>query len=116
MKYLLDSNVLSEPTKPKPDPAVIAWLDANESECAVSSISLAELRYGIERLPEGKRRNQLEREFAFLRQDSCGYFARPRSLDWVKATRWRTSGESPTSDSMRARALAVVRPERKRTL
>lgn len=85
MKYLLDSNVLSEPTKPRPDPAVVAWLDANESECAVSSISLAELRYGIERLPEGKRRNQLEREFAFLRQDLGN---RVLPFDEAEAVEW----------------------------
>lgn len=69
MKYLLDSNVVSEPIKTKPDPGVVAWLDTHELECVVSTITLAELRYGIERLPEGKRRRQLEREFAFFRQD-----------------------------------------------
>jgi len=69
MRYLLDSNVVSEPAKAKPDPSVIAWLDAHERECAVSTITLAELRYGIERMPEGKRRRQLERDFAFFRQD-----------------------------------------------
>jgi predicted nucleic acid-binding protein len=69
MKYLLDSNIVSEASKPRPDPLVIAWLDAHELDCAVSTITLAELRYGIERLPEGKRRRQLERDIAFLRQD-----------------------------------------------
>ena len=44
------------------------------------------------------------------------YFASPRSLARAKATRCRSSGESPRSASIRARALAVVRPERKRTL
>jgi predicted nucleic acid-binding protein len=70
MKYLLDSNIVSEPVKAKPDPAVVAWLDSHELECAVSTITLAELRYGIERLPQGKRRRQLERDFAFFRQRS----------------------------------------------
>ena len=56
---LLDTNVLSELTKPKPEPRVVAWLAENEPRVALSSISLAELRYGIERLPQGKRQRSL---------------------------------------------------------
>ena len=85
MKYLLDSNIVSEPIKSKPHPAVVAWLDLHESECAVSTITLAELRYGIERLPEGKRRRQLEREFAFFRQDLGG---RVIAFDEAEAAEW----------------------------
>jgi len=69
MKYLLDTNITCEPTKPKPDPAVMAWLEENQADCAISTISLAEMRYGIERLPEGKRKNQLEKQFRFLLED-----------------------------------------------
>jgi predicted nucleic acid-binding protein len=39
MKYLVDANVLSEPTKPTPDPRVVAWLRANEQDIAVDPIS-----------------------------------------------------------------------------
>jgi predicted nucleic acid-binding protein len=85
MKYLLDSNVVSEPAKTKPDAAVVAWLDSHELECAVSTITLAELRYGIERLPEGKRRRQLERDFAFFRQD---FGNRVLAFDEAEATEW----------------------------
>ena len=85
MKYLLDSNIVSEPVKAKPDPAVVAWLDSNELECAVSTITLAELRYGIERLPEGQRRRQLDRDFAFLRQDLG---SRVVAFDEVEAAEW----------------------------
>lgn len=85
MRYLLDSNIVSEPAKPKPDPAVIAWLNSHELECAVSTITLAELRYGIERLPDGKRRRQFEREFAFLRHDLG---SRVLAFDEIEATEW----------------------------
>ncbi len=85
MKYLLDSNIVSEPTKSKADPTVVAWLDAHELECAVSTITLAELRYGIERLPEGKRRRQLERDFAFFRQDLGN---RVLPFDEVEGAEW----------------------------
>jgi toxin FitB len=56
---LLDTNVLSELTKPKPEPRVVDWLADNEPRLALPSITLAELRYGIERLPQGKRRRSL---------------------------------------------------------
>lgn len=85
MTYLLDSNIISEVTKAKPDPAVVAWLDAHELDCAVSTITLAELRYGIERLPDGKRRQQLERDFAFFRQDLGN---RVLAFDEAEATEW----------------------------
>lgn len=85
MTYLLDSNIISEVTKAKPDPAIVAWLDAHEMDCAVSTITLAELRYGIERLPDGKRRQQLERDFAFFRQDLGN---RVLAFDEAEATEW----------------------------
>ena len=58
---LLDTNVISEPLKTTPEPRVLAWLDAQAIETLyLSSISLAELRFGIAALPEGKRREYLQ--------------------------------------------------------
>ena len=57
---LLDTNVVSEPMRPNPDPNVLEWLDAQIAETLyLSSISLAELLLGIESLPPGKRRKGL---------------------------------------------------------
>jgi predicted nucleic acid-binding protein len=57
---LLDTNVVSEPLKTTADTNVLAWLDAQAIETLyLSSISLAELRFGIAALPEGKRRESL---------------------------------------------------------
>ena len=47
MKYLVDANVLSEATKPTPDPRVIAWLREHEPDIAVDPVILGELRFGI---------------------------------------------------------------------
>ena len=58
---LLDTNVLSELTKPSPSPRVVAWLENNEPVLALSTITLAELRYGVARLPDGKRKSSLLR-------------------------------------------------------
>jgi predicted nucleic acid-binding protein len=57
---LLDTNVVSEPMRPKPDRNVLAWLDAQAVESLyLSTVSLAEILLGIESLPAGKRRKAL---------------------------------------------------------
>jgi predicted nucleic acid-binding protein len=56
VKYLVDANVLSEPTKPAPDPRVVAWLRAHEPDIAVDPVILGELRFGILILPKGRKR------------------------------------------------------------
>src|SRR5689334_2197692 len=60
MIYLVDANVLSEPTKTAADSKVVAWLNANESNLIVDSIILGELRMGILALPRGRKRDRLE--------------------------------------------------------
>lgn len=57
---LLDTNVVSELMKQVADPAVERWFLLNEEETALPAIALAELSYGIARLPEGARRQGLE--------------------------------------------------------
>ena len=68
MKFLVDANVLSEPTKPSPNSKVIAWLSANEGTLAVDSIILGELCIGILALPRGRKRSQLDQWFETLVQ------------------------------------------------
>lgn len=66
---LVDTNVLSEPTKPVPNPAVIDWLRSHRSELWLPSPVISELRYGAEKLPPSRKRRQLERfEAEILRE------------------------------------------------
>jgi len=61
VSFLLDTNVVSEWTKPRPNPGLVTWLEeADEDRVYLSVITLAELRYGVERLAAGKKRAQLE--------------------------------------------------------
>ncbi|TMJ02913.1 MAG: type II toxin-antitoxin system VapC family toxin [Alphaproteobacteria bacterium] len=61
MNYLLDTNVVSEWVKPRPNGNVIAWLaEANEEEIFISVCTIAELRFGIASMARGKRRDQLD--------------------------------------------------------
>jgi predicted nucleic acid-binding protein len=63
VKYLVDANVLSEATKPDPDPRVVEWLRRNERTVVVDPIVLGEVRFGILLLARGARRAELERWF-----------------------------------------------------
>ena len=58
---LLDTNVVSEAMKSQPDMAVLAWLNAQASETLLlSSITVAEIEFGIEALPAGRRKKALK--------------------------------------------------------
>ena len=110
MTYLVDANVLSEPTKPEPDPGVVAWLRRNERSIAVDPVILGEIRFGILLLPPGRRRARLESWF----EEGIG---RIHCLPWEAATglRWarlladlHASGRAmPVKDSLIA-ATALV--------
>lgn len=63
MKQLVDANVLSEATKPDPDPRVVAWLRRNERSIVVDPVVLGEVRFGILLLARGARRAKLEQWF-----------------------------------------------------
>ena len=83
MSYLVDANVLSEPTRPDPDLRVVSWLRMHEGELAVDPVILGEIRFGILLLPSGQRRHRLESWFnEGVRRIHC--------LPWESATglRW----------------------------
>lgn len=62
MGYLIDTNVVSEHTRPRPNAAVLTWLKGiHIEEQHLSTLSLGEMRYGIERLTFGARREALRR-------------------------------------------------------
>ncbi len=57
---LLDTNIISEAMKPQPEPTVQAWLDAQTAETLyLSSVTVAELMFGIGALPQGRRKERL---------------------------------------------------------
>lgn len=61
---LLDTNVISELMKPQPNQNVIRWIDRNNClRLFVSTVTIAEISYGLHALPQGQRRNLLEHAF-----------------------------------------------------
>jgi len=68
---VFDTNVVSELGRPVPAPQVLAWFGRQRS-VAVTAISLAELLYGVARLPDGARKRELDESVAALIQNLAG--------------------------------------------
>lgn len=85
--YLLDTNVVSEWTKPRPEAGVVRWLDeVDEDRVHLSVLTLGELREGVDRLEPGRRRTQLDR---WLTTDLPERFdGRVVGVDTAVAARW----------------------------
>jgi predicted nucleic acid-binding protein len=110
VKYLVDANVLSEPTKPTPDDRVVAWLRSHEPDLVVNPIILGELEYGILLLPAGRRRKLLEQWFsASVQRMQVLDFDTTTAASWARLiARLKMKGHSmPVKDSLiAATALA----------
>lgn len=104
MSFLLDTNVVSEWARPAPDSGVVAWLAAvDEDRVFLSVVSLAELHYGVERLPKGRRRRRLD---SWLRDDLIQRFE-GRLLD-VDAAVAESCGRIMAERDAAGRPIAVV--------
>src|SRR5260370_40340765 len=65
MRYLLDTNIISNFTKPAPSPRLIAWMgEQSDDDLFISSLTDAEVRRDVLKKPAGKRRDQLDAWFA----------------------------------------------------
>lgn len=103
MIYLVDANVLSEPTKPAPNAAVVQWLREHEGEVAVDPIVLGEIRFGILLLPAGARRKRLQRWFAEgVEKIHCLPWTSATALRWARllADLRAASQAMPVKDSL----------------
>ncbi len=65
MRYLLDTDIISNVAKPAPSESLVAWMaEQADQDLFIASLTLAEIRRGILELPAGKRRERLETWFA----------------------------------------------------
>jgi len=104
MNFLVDTDVLSESSKPAPDPKIAAWLHAHKDSAYVSSVSLGELAYGVERLPHGRKRSALEAWLETMRQSLKGRilpFNSAVAIEWGRlvAALEKAGQPMPTVDS-----------------
>ncbi|NNH74969.1 type II toxin-antitoxin system VapC family toxin [Nocardia uniformis] len=87
MNFLLDTNAVSEWVKPRPDHGLVGWLDAiDEDRTYLSVMTLGELRRGLDRLADGRRKERLAR---WLTDELSGRFeGRLLPIDEVVAQAW----------------------------
>lgn len=80
MKFLLDTNVISQRLKPRPDAAVLAWMQGvRDEETYLSVVSIQEMRFGVEDMSRGQRRDALAQ---WLEKDILtGYHSRILMVD-----------------------------------
>lgn len=87
MSYLLDTNVVSELVRPKPNSKVVKWFENVPDEALhLSVLSLGEIRKGVEKLTASRRRERLR---VWLEQDLVDWFGpRLMPVDHAVADRW----------------------------
>jgi predicted nucleic acid-binding protein len=87
VSFLLDTNVVSEWTKPRPDSGMVKWLaEADEDRVFISVVTVAELRHGVERLPAGARRARID--LWLSEQMPARFEDRMMAVDVETADRW----------------------------
>jgi len=96
VKYLLDTCVISELVKPSPDPMVLDWLhDIPSERLFLSVITIGEIRKGLTKLPNSKRKDRLTEWLNSLLED---YQDRIYSIDLAVAENWGVmQGKAETS-------------------
>ena len=87
MRFLLDTMVISEPARPRPDPKVLAWLSGQASpDLAISVLSLGEVANGVERMADGHRKRELgrwlENELPGLFRDRVVWIDQEVAIEW----------------------------------
>jgi len=110
VKFLVDANILSEPTKESPSPKVVEWLQRHEAELAVDPFIVGEIRFGILLLPKGRRRKKLELWFdRGVQRLHCLPWEAEAGMRWAALlASLRASGRAmPIKDSLIA-ATALV--------
>lgn len=104
MRYLLDTNVLSEIRRPHPEPRVLAWLDAaNEDRLHLSAITIGEIARGVALLEGGRRKQALAAWLATDLQQRFG--PRLLAVDGDTALVW---GRIMAAASQKGRPVAAM--------
>lgn len=103
-RYLLDTNIISNATKPKPSDALVEWLaDQRDEDLFISTLSIAEIWRGILEKEEGRKRRELENWFSSGEGPQALFSGRVLAFDDAAALIWgRLMSEGKTSGRPRS--------------
>lgn len=90
--YLLDTNILSELGKPQPDPKLLQFV-AQQGQTWLSIITIHELEYGLNLLPEGNRRSQLAETIQLLLNQYIAFVLPIQQAEASQAARLRAQAK-----------------------
>ncbi len=108
-RYLLDTNVLSEATKPRPLPAVTDWLGRqSDSDLFISTLTIAEIRRGILEKDSGRKRRELEAWFAGPEGPQLLFQGRVHPFDEEAAVQWARIMAEGTSTGRPRSAMDMI--------
>jgi len=111
MRYLLDTNILSEPVVARPNTLVLEKIRANGASLAIASVTWQEVLYGMFLLPSGKRREQIE-DYLFRRIRPAlpilGFEERAAQWQAEQRSRLRQVGKPPSYPDSQIAAIAAV--------
>lgn len=111
VRYLLDTNILSEPVVARPNPFVLDRIKANGASLAISSVTWQEVLYGMFLLPAGRRRDQIE-DYLFRRilpaLPIIGFEERAARWQAEQRARLRQAGKSPSDPDSQIAGIAAV--------
>jgi predicted nucleic acid-binding protein len=89
MRFLLDTNIISNVTKPAPSEALLAWMsNQSDQDLYICSLTVAEIHRGVLEMPAGKRRQELEAWFAGPEGPQALFSGRVLSFDEKAALAW----------------------------
>jgi predicted nucleic acid-binding protein len=89
MRYLLDTNIISDIVKPSPSQLLMAWMaEQDDEDLFISSFTVAEIRRGVLEKPAGKRRDRLEAWFSGPEGPQALFAGRVLPFDEAAALIW----------------------------
>lgn len=103
-RYLLDTNIISNVTKPVPSEALLVWMaEQADEDLFISSLTVAEIRRGLLEKPAGKKRKELERWFSGPEGPQALFAGRVLPFDEKAALVWaRLMADGTTAERPRS--------------
>ena len=109
IRYLLDTNIISNVTKPVPSEALVAWMaERADEDVFISSLTIAEIRRGVLEKPPGRKRRELESWFTGREGPQALFAGRVLPFDETAALIWARLMAAGTATGRPRSALDMI--------
>jgi len=108
VKFLLDTNALAEAVRPAPNTGFLKRLRASDAKLAIASVTLHEALYGVERLPDGKRKEGLREYMREVVTKMSAFSYDAKAAEWLARERARLDAAGRTMQYADGQIAAVA--------